>query len=245
MSEAMETVQSKQQELHEQDNQDHDILSMPELQSGMKIDVFSEDNRFLFAGPLEVLSSDIIRVSMERGEALPEAAIDTPLKIRGALKNLDTFTLHGKIVGRRGTYWLIDCLTVLQNRNRRTHFRQTAISEAQFTPIGDTYDAAFGLTDPSLSFFNCKVIDVSLGGIRMTTDQQCHEGTRVLFKNVVLHNRMGAFSFPCRVVRAWEEDGEMQYGCQFEPLPLQERTHLLQAMFLIQREELHRSREEQ
>ncbi len=91
----------------------------------------------------------------------------------------------------------------------------------------------------------CQILDISAGGMLLTSQEEYQEGNRLSITGVYLVDPEDPFAFRCLVRRVGdaEEDGSIRYGCQFESIAPREQDRLLSAIFTLQREEIRRQKE--
>ena len=91
----------------------------------------------------------------------------------------------------------------------------------------------------------CHVLDISGGGILISSREEYDEGDRLAISGIYLVETEEPYSFSCHVRRRLpeEETDLIRYGCQFESLTTKEQDRLLHAIFILQREEIRKQKE--
>ena len=203
-----------------------------ELQPGMMAEVMTPDNRLLFVGRVDKVQETGVSIRETNDETLPMVLVNKPVKVR-FYRETDNIVLHGKVCGSTIKMWKVDRLQSTFTSEQRAFFRQS---------ISVNIEAQCGRPNRagrSGALFPCKVLDISAGGMLISSAEVYIEGERILVDRVPLVQSAPTFSFSCRVRRAGEwKKGVNRYGCQFEALAPRDQDRLLQAIFTIQREEI-------
>ncbi len=176
-----------------------------ELQPGMMAEVMTPDNRLLFVGRVDKVQETGVSIRETNDETLPMVLVNKPVKVR-FYRETDNIVLHGKVCGSTIKMWKVDRLQSTFTSEQRAFFRQS---------ISVNIEAQCGRPNRagrSGALFPCKVLDISAGGMLISSAEVYIEG-------------------------AWKK-GVNRYGCQFEALAPRDQDRLLQAIFTIQREEI-------
>lgn len=217
---------------------------IPELYSGMKVEVLSPNNNLLFVGVLKIRSGGVLEICTETSDAkLPIAEYHQSIKLRGFQKNSQTFTLNGAVAKSSPDFWRIEDLKFLQSKDSRAFFRQNANVKAEISP-----DVRYRGKDQ----FPCQILDISAGGARLLCKHKFAQGDLFVL-HVSLVAEENPFSMTCQVrhvsKKGIEEDQPederkpLEYGCQFVGIPEKEQERLLQAIFKLQRKILQSRRD--
>lgn len=227
--------QPPQEEQAPQAPQEEQPKRAPELYSGMQVEVLTMENHLLFVGRLELLGGGVLELRRDTDDPLPQALYNSRVKLRGFQKNSQAFSLNGTVGKSSRDFWQIEKLEILQSQDSRNFFRQSTNVAAQAMPSGRYRGTAPGV--------ECKVLDVSAGGVRIQTKSVFHEGD--LFQlDVSLLPGEEPFSVTCKVLRATEKHADkFEYGCEFQAMSERERQRLLRAIFTLQRKMLQSRRE--
>ena len=203
-----------------------------ELQPGMMAEVMTPDNRLLFVGRVDKVQETGVSIRETNDETLPMVLVNKPVKVR-FYRETDNIVLHGKVCGSTIKMWKVDRLQSTFTSEQRAFFRQSISVNIEAQCGRPTRAGRSG------ALFPCKVLDISAGGMLISSAEVYIEGERILVDRVPLVRDAPTFSFNCRVRRAGEwKKGVNRYGCQFEALAPRDQDRLLQAIFTIQREEI-------
>lgn len=210
----------------------------PVLSPGMQVEVMTMENHLLFVGRLTLLDGGVLELRRGTGEALPQVLYNSRIKLQGFQHNSEPFVLEGVVGKTSREFWQVRDLSVLQNREGRSFFRQTTDLEARVMPKSHHRTAAQAAEQ-------CKVLDISAGGARVLTRNIYEVGDTFVLEAELLPSER-PFTVACRVVRVTvKKEDRFEYGCQFEAIDEKERQRLLRAIFTIQRKTLRSRREEQ
>ena len=213
-----------------------DSQEMPELYSGMKVEVLTMENHLLFVGRLKVLGGGVLEMRRDTGDPLPQALYNSKVKLRGFQRNSQPFCVTGTVGKSSRDFWQIENLEILQSQEHRNFFRQNTDMDARVMPSGRYR----GLGREQAE---CRVLDVSAGGARVLTKNVYQEGDFFQLEAALLPNER-PFSITCQVLRVTPKKGfRYEYGCRFEALDEKERQRLLRAIFTIQRKMLQAQRD--
>lgn len=204
-----------------------------DLHPGMVVEVMTPENRLLFVGRIEAVQGGAVAIREANEDTLPMVLVNKELKLRFFLEE-GNVVLQGKVCGSTMRMWKVDRLESTFTREQRAFFRQSISVniEAQCGKRPSKGGPA-KLTTP------CQVLDVSAGGMLISSKELYALGDRLYVTGIPLVAREPSFSFNCHVRRAGEwKKGVVRYGCQFESLSPKEQDRLLRAIFTIQREEI-------
>lgn len=202
-----------------------------ELSPGMIVEVMTPENRLLFAGRVYTIFDGAVSIRELNDEKLPMALTDKPVKL-GFFRERDKLVLRGKVCGSTLKMWKVDRLEKAFTQEQRSFFRQST---------GVDLSAQCGR--PGQPASPCQVLDVSAGGMLISSSEEFKEGERLTIMDVPLSAGEPPFTFDCLIRRAsvWKKD-IFRYGCQFESLSPKDQDRLLRAIFALQREEIRRRR---
>lgn len=216
---------------------DQDFL--PDLYSGMKVEVLTPANALIFVGRLRVLGADLLELRSESESYLPRALYNQSVKLRVFQKDGATFTLNGTVSQNNRQFWRVEKLRYLQNNELRSFFRQNAGVSGWVYPL---------LTAKGQKF-SCKVLDISAGGARILTEKLFQLDATFKLEVSLLPDEE-PFSLTCRVTRTLvrvvtaSPMKKFEYGCQFMEVPPREQQRLLQSIFTLQRRTLQARRDQ-
>ncbi|MCI8915091.1 MAG: PilZ domain-containing protein [Oscillospiraceae bacterium] len=208
------------------------------LRPGMTVEVLTMENRLTFVGRVERVRNGAVTIREAKGDQLPPVLYNKEIKLR-FFREPHNFVLHGKICGSTNLIWKLDRLESKFSKEQRAFFRQrispnTAASCAKRAVNGR----------PGTKPAPCHVMDISAGGILLTSAETYEVGDRLSVTGIRLARGVDPFSFNCQIRRAGERDmGIIRYGCQFEAISPKEQDRLLRAIFIVQREEIRNQKE--
>lgn len=80
------------------------------------------------------------------------------------------------------------------------------------------------------------MLNISVGGARLSSSCRYHEGDKFLLKVRLLEERPESAMF-CQVLRVIErEDEQFEYGCQFLELTEEDQEKIMENIFTVQRQ---------
>lgn len=200
----------------------------PALSSGMRVEVLTMENHLLFVGQLRILEGGVLEIRRNTGDSLPQALYNSSVKLRGVRGDSQPFCLKGTVGKSSRDFWQVENLEVLQTRENRSFFRQATDLDARVMP-GSQHR---GLGRETAE---CKVLDVSAGGVRVLTKNIYQVGDRFELEAALLPNEK-PFNLICCVMRVTAKGGsKYEYGCRFGAMSPQEQERLQRAVFTIQR----------
>ena len=209
------------------------------LRPNMLVEVMTSDNYLAFLGRVDSIKDGAVILRDNRGNELPQVMYNREMRLSFKLDG-ETTMLRGKICGCSEEIWKLDQLERMFTRDQRASFRQS-IS----TSIQAKCHRCSRRGDPERAGTDCQVLDVSSGGLMFSSAESYEMGDRLLIKGARLAESLEPFSFSCQVRRVGspDEDGIRRYGCQFGPMSQREQDRLLQAIFVVQREEIRIQKE--
>lgn len=207
------------------------------LRPGMKVEVMTPEDSLLFAGIVNTIYDGSISIRDAYDGTLGMALVNKPLKLR-FFREQDNLVLRGKVCGSTMKMWKVDRLETAFTGEQRAFFRQNISVELE-ARCGRRSSTG----EPDKLTFPCRVLDISAGGMLISSEEKFNAGDLLYITNVPLVANEPAFTFDCQVRRAgaWNK-GVIHYGCQFESLTSKEQDRLLRAIFIIQREEIRKRR---
>lgn len=232
--------QTEQAEQIEQNEQAEEVTFADELdiRPGMTVEVLTLDNRLTFVGRVDRFNGRSIVIRESRGGELPPVVYNKEIKLR-FFQGQDSLVLHGKICGSSRAIWKLDRLEGRSAKEQRTFFRQRISRDIK--AVCTRLDGPEGREGETLP---CQILDVSAGGLLMSSHTQYEMGDQLRIDDLRLAPEMDTFTFNCRVRRVGKREmGRIRYGCQFDTLPPREQDRLLRAIFIVQREEIRTQKE--
>ena len=201
----------------------------------MLVEVMTAENYLAFLGRVDSIKDGAVILRDNRGNELPQVVYNREIRL-SFKRDGETTMIRGKICGCSAEIWKLDQLESMFTRDQRSSFRQSVS-----TSVPAKCHRCSWRGEPDKKGTDCRVLDVSSGGLMLSSAESYEAGDRLALKGVWLVESMDPFNFNCRVRRVGEpeEDGvTRRYGCQFEPMSGREQDRLLRAIFTAQREEI-------
>ena len=140
--------------------------------------------------------------------------------------------MEGFITPEEKHTWKVEELTVTRIGNDRAFFRLETNLDAVVTTFG-----GFSAREQ-----DCKMLNISVGGARILSEQLYHEGDKFLLKVQLLEDRPMSVMF-CEVLCVFErEDSKYEYGCRFLELNEEDQDKITQNIFAAQLAERRKKR---
>lgn len=210
------------------------------LRPGMTVEVLTVKNRLTFMGRVESYKNGAVIIREANGDTLPMVLYNKEIKLRFFF-NRKNLVLNGKICGSTKYIWKVDRLESAFSKEQRAFFRQRISLK---TPALCARRSSAGVEAKRAA--PCELLDISAGGLLLTSREEYQEGNRLSITGVYLVEKEEPFAFRCLVRRVGEEkeeNGSIRYGCQYESIAPREQDRLLSAIFTLQREEIRRQKE--
>ena len=140
--------------------------------------------------------------------------------------------MEGFITPEEKHTWKVEELTVTRIGNDRAFFRLETNLDAVVTTFG-----GFSAREQE-----CKMLNISVGGARILSEQLYHEGDKFLLKVQLLEDRPMSVMF-CEVLRVFEREGsKYEYGCRFVEGYEEDLDKITQNIFAAQLAERRKKR---
>ena len=204
--------------------------------SGMRVEVTTFDGTLLFVAKLTNLWKDQARLEQySESELSEEKEEEEPLHVRIRGYNdheRKAVYMEGFITPEEKHTWKVEELTVTRIGNDRAFFRLETNLDAVVTTFG-----GFSAREQ-----DCKMLNISVGGARILSEQLYHEGDKFLLKVQLLEDRPMSVMF-CEVLRVFEREGsKYEYGCRFLELNEEDQDKITQNIFAAQLAERRKKR---
>ena len=189
------------------------------------------------AGPesLEVVFARMLAEQAEKEQDSEEEKQKEPLHVRIRGYNdheRKAVYMEGFITPEEKHTWKVEELTVTRIGNDRAFFRLETNLDAVVTTFG-----GFSAREQ-----DCKMLNISVGGARILSEQLYHEGDKFLLKVQLLEDRPMSVMF-CEVLRVFEREGsKYEYGCRFLELNEEDQDKITQNIFAAQLAERRKKR---
>ncbi len=212
-------------------------LEMPLLETGMRLEVVTNDNKLVFVGRIESVENHAIRVADVTGADVPYIEYNSPIKLRGFYHAKAIF-LEGMIGGSTNKFWKIDRLHTLQISEQRSYFRQNIVRDVNVMCINELY----GMPRPENETdhpISCRLMNISATGLLISMKKDLYqEGDWLRLTDLVLQPNEKPFSLTCAVRRrVILDDSVYGYGCEIYELDRREQERLIHGILLLQRQE--------
>jgi len=194
--------------------------------TNMRVEVTGSDGRMLFVAKVISYEGDTAELRQYSGSKLPEDTEPIHVHIRGYHdRQKKAVYMEGMMSPKAKFIWNVEQLTVVQARNDRAFFRLDTNLKATVTKFSAT-----GAEEQP-----CQLLNISVGGVRIASEQQYLEGDKLLLKVRLSEGQETSIMF-CQVLREIEKgQGAHEYGCQFLELTEAEEEKITRNIFAAQR----------
>lgn len=192
----------------------------------LRVEVTAFDGQLLFVAKLMYPMGNTAELHQYFDSALPEDTEPVKVRIRGFHPpTKKAVYMEGVIAPLPNHIWKVTELTVTRVGNDRAFFRLDTNIDAHITKF----------TGRNAGEHPCKLLNISVGGVCISAEQQFWEGDRLMLNVQLSEDRDNSIMY-CQVLRVIEKEGEStQYGCQFLELTEADAGKITQNIFDIQR----------
>lgn len=209
------------------------------LRPDMTVEVLTMENRLTFVGKVETVRNGAVVLREARGDSLPPVMYNKEVKLRYFQGERGNVVVNARVCGSTNLIWKVDRLESKYTKEQRAFFRQSISPDT-----AALCSRRAGINGPAKKAAPCQVLDVSAGGMLISSREEYMVNDRLSITGIYLAEGLEPFSFSCQVRRAGERDmGVARYGCQFESLSPKEQDRLLRAIFIVQREEIRNQKD--
>ena len=203
-----------------------------EIYSGMRVEVTAPDGRLLFVAKLIGPQGKRAELPQYSEAAISQVEEPIPVRIRGySDRDRKAVYMEGTIAPLPQNKWSVEELKVCRIGNDRAFFRLDTNLDATATMFS-------GL---AMGEKPCKLLNISIGGACISSEQRYHDGDKFLLKVRMLEDRPESAMFS-QVVRVIEkDDAKFEYGCRFLELTEADQEQITQSIFTTQRQKRGRS----
>ena len=120
--------------------------------------------------------------------------------------------------------WRAEKLALSKLENERAYFRMDVAMDASIAAVGR----------PGAEEEPCKLVDLSVGGVRIASPNQHQVGERLLL-SVDLTPGKPPSTILCQILRVIGQERDYEYGCRFIELNDADEDRIVQVMFALQR----------
>ncbi|MCI8360493.1 MAG: PilZ domain-containing protein [Clostridiales bacterium] len=205
------------------------------LRSGMTVEVLTRDNQVVFLARVVEMHDKSVKLTSVSGDDVPQVFYNAEIKLRSFLSDMKTVLFEGVVRGSSENFWIIEELKG-QVRQGRAFYRQSVSTKAHVSCVNGIYAPNRKRADGG-KIAACDILDISGGGVRVSCKEKFEEGDWLFIMDANFAPVKDQFSFTCRVLRVEFKRNMYIYGCQFEGLSQKEQDRLIEAIFVLQREE--------
>lgn len=207
--------------------------------SHMRVEVTTKDGQMLFVAKLMYAQRHTAELHQYSEAEVPllkdmSEAESLPVHIRGYHDRLKKAVyMEGFISPQPKHIWLVSHLYVARVGNDRAFFRLDTDLPASVTKFSGR----------NAGEHPCRLLNISVGGARIASEQQYWEGDKLLLTVKLLEDRDPSIMY-CQVLRVIEkEDAPSEYGCQFLELNEADQDKITENIFTAQRKSRKGSRD--
>lgn len=201
------------------------------IYSHMRVEVTTKDGQMLFVAKLmypQRQTAELHQYSEIESPLLADCTESSalPVHIRGYHDRLrKAVYMEGFISPQPRHVWLVSHLYVARVGNDRAFFRLETDLPASVNKFSGR----------NMGESPCRLLNISVGGARIVSQQQYWEGDKLLLTVRLLEDRDPSIMY-CQVLRIIEkEDGWREYGCQFLELNEADQDRITENIFTAQR----------
>ena len=192
----------------------------------MRVEVTAFDGQLLFVAKLMYPRGTTAELHQYFDSALPEDTEPVRVRIRGYHDHTKKAVyMEGVITPMPKHIWKVEELVVNRVGNDRAFFRLDTDLDAHITKFSGR----------NAGEAPCRLLNISVGGARISAEQQYWEGDKLLLTVKLLEDRDPSIMY-CKVLRVIEkEGGPYEYGCQFLELNEADQDKITENIFTAQR----------
>lgn len=197
--------------------------------AGIQAEVTDMEGQLLFIAKLLGLEEDHGNLHLLSEASLPQEIEEPlPVRLRGfSIRKSKAVYLEGIIrPSEDERIWHAEKLTLSKLENDRSYFRMDVAMDAGLIPVGH----------PGAEEEPCKLVDLSVGGVRIASPHQHQVGERLLI-SVDLTPGKAPSTILCQILRVIAQERDYEYGCRFIELNDADEDRIVQIMFALQRKQ--------
>lgn len=198
----------------------------PEVYTGMRVEVSTISGNILFGGKMVDRQGERATIYQyaQFGQIPDENELQ--VQIRGYNERTrKAVHMEGTVTVQPQHVWAVTELKVIRSGNERAFFRLETNLDATVTTFG-----GFGSGE-----YSCRMLNISVGGVCISSDRVHHEGDRLLLKVKLMEERDTSVMF-CQIMRVVDKgEGRFEYGCRFLELTENDEARITQSIFAAQR----------
>lgn len=191
----------------------------------MRVEVTAFDGQLLFVAKLMYPRGTTAELHQYFDSALPEDTEPVRVRIRGYHDHTKKAVyMEGVITPMPKHIWKVEELVVNRVGNDRAFFRLDTDLPASISKFSGR----------SAGDFPCRLLNISVGGACVASEQRYWEGDKFLLSVKLLEDRETSIMY-CQVLRVVEkEDAPFEYGCQFLELNDADQDKITENIFAAQ-----------
>lgn len=228
------------------------MLPIPQQYIGSTCEVKSMENEFLSSGRLIKIDHDALEISAGAAGFMQILKYRLPVKLFIHNAKLEEKILVGLTYLSTDNFLRVEDVRPLAEFERRGAFRVNSGVVGKLSPImteeerkafDKKVEALPGpLADQLLdeTFFDVRVADISLTGVRLISPKPLTEGDRYYIEFTPIRDTLVFFLQVQRIIHM--PDGSINYGCNFFDVPERQMDLLCRDLFQLQRLEMNRRR---
>ncbi len=221
------------------------LLGELEQSLGARCEVKTKDNAFLCMARNFAVHEGVMTLVADSGQ-LPMVIYNTDLKVMLRRNGRSPLMIFGQVCGSNENQWRVDRLRPISYEEHRAYFRQIVSVAAEVMCVnGATKDTLqkfeeLAVKIPGDVIVDCRVMDVSLEGVRFRSRRRFERGDRLMIRNLYL-TEGSVYPFVIMMEVRWlgrTSRDEYMCGCKFLNISQREQDALCSAIFTLHREEL-------
>lgn len=207
--------------------------------TGCLCEVRKPDNQLVFLGRVQNFDGRAVIVVPVSAREVPPVIYKDEYKLIFRVHQHPPLTWRCVVSGSSQRFWRLDCLNPCHREEHRSNFRQPVQLWARVLCVNSLFPGKSlrGMEDRAKP---CKVLDVSLGGLRLRGEELFEPGDYLLVMDLFLDSSAPRpFVFTVQVL--WSESlgrQDTRCGCSFLPMSTAEEDRLCAAIFNLQRQDI-------
>ncbi len=201
-------------------------LSKLKFYSDIRVEVNTLKDELLFVAKFIYIKKNTAQLYQYSEVSIPPNTESMRVKIRGYVyQEKKAIYMEGIITPKPDGIWLAENLVLTKVNNDRAFFRINTDIDSIITNVN-------GIDKKERE---CKVINISVGGVCVCTEDIFYENDKFLLKVKLLAEREPSVMY-CQVLRITKRSGyKYEYGCKFLGLSEVEQDKITQNIFAVQR----------
>lgn len=206
---------------------------------GCLCEVRTPANKLIFLGRIQDFDGCSVTVFPTGGKEAPPVIFNDEFKLVLRIPRRSVSVWRGSVRGSTRWFWKLDQLERYHLQELRANFRQPVDLRANVLCVNALYPEK-SCPEPQYDWKLCRVLDISLGGLRLQGQPFFHLHDYLVVTDLFL-DEFSPRPYVFTVKVRWETIRsrlEAQYGCAFEPMGVREEDRLCAAILKLQREDL-------